>query len=332
MFYFLKEILICPECHESLIWKISDGNASHIIEAEIKCSNCSKIYAVKNGMGCFVEYKETSGDDWQEGENRLMKLIAENPEIKEKIMITDIKEMNAADIMVRSMLCQMDGNTSEAERLFEIWSKKAYKEETLKASRAQIEYIVNYLKHKKDFVLDVASGSGTLVKELLEKTDALIISSDISFNIMEKAKKAADKNGYGDKVSYIVFDINKSPFLNKSIKTITTFVGFQNIPNPANIFREMRRICNDKVYSACIFCCEDSLVNLKSLEEAGLSQTWVKNKYIDAFNEADFSSVIENSIVVLNEPTPVGEIVRGIEIDGFPVEAGHFEYATVISG
>jgi len=331
MFNFLKDILICPECHGELLWEITDENNTNVIEAEAKCCDCKKIYPVKNGIGCFVQYENDSDDNWARGENWLKNLIADNPDIREKIMNTAIDEMNAADIMIKSMICKIEGNHSEATALNKIWRKKAYKEESSAASSAQIEYIVNSLKDEKDFILDIASGSGRLVSEFLEKTDKLIVSSDISFNIMQQAKKIAEQNGFGDRVSYIAFDLNKSPFRDKSVKIITTFVGLQNISYPEKIFGEIRRICGGKLYSACVFCCEDNIVNLKALEEGGLDKTWVKSKYIDEFDRAGFTSVIENSIITLDEPTPVGEIVKGVKIDGFPVETGYFEKTVIIS-
>jgi hypothetical protein len=125
--------------------------------------------------------------------------------------------------------------------------------------------------------------------------------------------------------------LNKSPFKNKSVKTITTYVGLQNINNPEKIFGELRRICGGKFYSACVFCAEDNITNRKDLENDGLDNTWIKNKYLEGFNNAGFASIVENSIITLDEPTPVGEIIKGVKIDRFPVEPGNFERAVVIS-
>jgi len=331
MFNFLKEILICPECYEELIWEITDATKIHIMEAKIKCGNCAKIYAAKNGVGCFVDYQDSSDDSWERAENWLKNFTAENPDIIKKLMTADIEKLNAADIMIRSMLNKIEENHEEAERLNKLCNQKAYKEETLKAGYAQADYIINALKNEKDFILDVASGQGTLISKFLENTDVCVVSSDISFNVLKKAKESAEKDGFGDRVSYIAFDLKKSPFKNKSVKTITTYVGLQNIENPEKIFGELRRICGGKLYSACVFCCEDNIVNRKDLENDGLDKTWIKNKYIEEFNNAGFVSVVENSIITLDDPTPVGKIMQGVKIDGFPVEPGNFERAVVIS-
>ena len=331
MFNFLKEILICPECHEELIWEITDETKAHIMEAKIKCTNCTKTYAVKNGVGCFVDYQDSPDDSWERVEDWLKNFTAENPDITEKLMTTDIEKLNAADIMIRSMLNKIKGNHDEAEILNKLYRQKAYKEETLKAGYAQADYIINALKNEKDFILDVASGQGTLISKFLENTDTCVVSSDMSLNVLEKAKESAEKGGFGDRVSYMAFDLNKSPFKNKSVKTITTYVGLQNIENPEKIFGELRRICGGKLYSACVFCCEDNVINRKALENDGLDKTWIKNKYIEQFNNAGFVSIVENSIATVDDPTPVGEIVQGVGIDGFPVEPGNFERAVVIS-
>jgi len=330
MFSFLQEILICPECHGELTWEIANETKNHIIAADVKCNACNRNYDVRNGIGRFVKY-ENSSDSWQDGDNWLNDLIGNNPDIREKLMTTDIEKMNAADIAVRYMIYKAEGNLSEAEKLIEIINTKAYKEETIKANLSQCDYIINSLKDEKDFILDVASGEGSLVTKFLENTHACIVSSDISFNVLEKAKRSAEAKGFGDRVSYIAFDLNKSPFRDKTVKTITSFLGLQNIPYP-EIFKEIRRICSGKLYTACVFCCEDNTVNLKALEEGGSDKTWVKSKFIDEFNKAGFASTVENSIITLDDPTPVGEIVKGARIDGYPVETGHFERAVAISG
>ena len=331
MFSFIKEMLICPACHGELIWEIINENKTHIIEAEIKCQKCNNEYVVKNGVGCFVKYEKSFDDGWQNAENWLTNLLAENPDIMEKLMVADIEEMNAADIMVRGIICRKEGNVAEATKLSEISIKKRYKEEQTKALFGQLDYVVNSLKDEKNIILDVASGLGDLVQKLLENTDVCIISSDISFHVMEKAKKSTEEKGYGDRVSYIAFDLNKSPFRNKSIKIITTFFGLQNIVSPVRIFNEIRRICDGKLYSICNFCCDENSKNIKVLEEDGSAEMWLKNKYINEFDKVGFTSVVENSIITFNELTLVGKIAKGVTIDNFPVEPGDFEYAVVIS-
>ena len=331
MFKYLKEMLICPKCHGELLWEITDENDVHIIEAKIKCQSCNKIYAIKNSVGCFVEYTKSSDDGWLNTENWLNNLLAENPGIREKLMTTDIEEMNAADIMVRGIICRKEGNIAEATRLSEISMKKRYKEEQTKAIFGQLDYVVNSLKDEKSIILDVASGQGGIVQKLLENTNVCIISSDISFHVMEKAKNLAEEKGYGDRVSYIAFDLNKTPFRDKSIKIMTSLFGLQNIVSPVRIFEEIRRICDGKLFSACIFCCDENSKNVKLLEEDGSAEMWLKNKYIDEFDKIGFTSVVENSIITLHEPTPVGVIAKGVTIDGFPVEPGYFEHAVVIS-
>ena len=332
MFKFLKEMLVCPECHGELIWEITDENDIHIIEAKIKCHDCNKIYAVKNGVGCFVEYVKSSDDGWQNEENWLNNLLAENPDIREKLMTTDIEEMNAADIMVRAKICRKEGNVAEADRLGKFWFKKAYKNEQIEAIFGQIDYIVNLLKDEKNIILDVASGEGGIVQKFLENTDTRIVSSDISFHVMEKAKESAEEKGYGDRVSYIAFDLNKTPFRDKSINIMTSLFGLQSVVSPVRIFEEIRRICDGKLYSACVFCCDENSKNVKLLEESGEDSMIIKDKYIEEFDKVGFTSIVKNSIITFNEPTPVGEIAKGVIIDGFPVEADDFEYAVVISG
>jgi len=138
------------------------------------------------------------------------------------------------------------------------------------------------------------------------------------------------KKGYEDRSTFIAFDATQSPFRNNVIPIITTFLGLQNILKPDDIVLELKRICTNRFYSISSFCPENDSVNNEVLEKFGIDKMWIKGKNISEFKRNGWNIDIENSIIAEVKPTPMGEIVKGVGIDGFPVADSQFEYCTMV--
>lgn len=86
-------------------------------------------------------------------------------------------------------------------------------------------------KLEEGILLDIASGRGMLLKELIRSTNenVHIISSDLSFAVLMNDRiKFKDVNPKV-KVSYVACDATNLPFKDKSIDMICTFVGYVNM-------------------------------------------------------------------------------------------------------
>jgi uncharacterized protein YbaR (Trm112 family) len=47
-------LLVCPDCKSELIWDIKEENETHIINAEIQCGSCKKVYFIEDSVACFL--------------------------------------------------------------------------------------------------------------------------------------------------------------------------------------------------------------------------------------------------------------------------------------
>jgi uncharacterized protein YbaR (Trm112 family) len=330
MLKFLKPLMICPLCKGELIWTVTSENVNHITEAKIECSSCHEKYFIEDSVACFLIGYDKSNDNWQIGDDYLSIFFSEHPEIKYKLLKTPVEKLNAADLYTRASLLKEMNDNEEAERLGKLGYEKAYTEQYKNAIQSQIDYVLQQLKHTKGFVVDIASGSCTLVDKLLEQTMLDVIATDISFNIMKKAHNKEIKKGYEDRSTFIAFDAAQSPFRNTVIPIMTTFAGLQNILKPDDIVLELKRICTNRFYSISSFCPESDSVNKEVLEKIGIDKMWIKERNISEFKRNDWDVDIENSIIAEVKPTPMGEIVEGVGIDGIPVADSQFECCTVV--
>lgn len=82
-------------------------------------------------------------------------------------------------------------------------------------------------------MLDVASGRGLLLRELLKNINAPvnIISTDLSFQVLKYDRIKLKEINPRVKVSYIACDATRLPIETSSIDMVCTFVGFTNMMN-----------------------------------------------------------------------------------------------------
>lgn len=88
-------------------------------------------------------------------------------------------------------------------------------------------------KLDEGYLLDVASGRGLLLRELLKNIDAPvnIISTDLSFQVLRHDRIKLKEINPCVKVNYIACDATRLPIETSSIDMVCTFVGFTNMMN-----------------------------------------------------------------------------------------------------
>ncbi|HBA48720.1 MAG TPA: hypothetical protein DCZ91_13165 [Lachnospiraceae bacterium] len=88
-------------------------------------------------------------------------------------------------------------------------------------------------KLKSGFLLDIASGRGMLLRELLKDIDAdvTVISTDLSFQILKHDRNKLRQINPYVKVNYIACDATNLPIRDCSMDTACTYAGFTNMAN-----------------------------------------------------------------------------------------------------
>ncbi len=195
------------------------------------------------------------------------------PHCGEKFSITENKK-DGEEIIEGKIVCEkghtfyihegiLDFQSQEQEN-FNSWTEY-FKEETdvdfddkfashksdnqRKIERDFIDGIVEEaVKLKSGFLLDVASGRGLLLREILKNVNANveIISADLSFQVLWRDRIKFKQINPHIKVNYIACDAANLPILDHSIDMVCTFVGFTNMVNlMENGIRDTARVLKD---------------------------------------------------------------------------------------
>lgn len=108
------------------------------------------------------------------------------------------------------------------------------------------------------FLLDVASGRGLLLRELLKNagSDVDIISVDLSFHILKQDRLKFRERYPHARVNYIACDATRLPIQDNSIGMACTFLGFTNMVNlmengiqdAARVLKDNAPLINSSVY------------------------------------------------------------------------------------
>lgn len=96
-------------------------------------------------------------------------------------------------------------------------------------------------KHHPKKVLDCATGTGDIAF-LLEKKCQTVIGLDFSEKMIEEAKVRAKKKG--SPTGFIVGDIQRLPFSDKSFDAVCISFGIRNVENLEQGLKELGRVAN----------------------------------------------------------------------------------------
>jgi len=160
-------------------------------------------------------------------------------------------------------------NISEKEKQFlvqEIFSKVSKKYDlmndvmSLGLHRAWKSYFVDLIEiNNKSNVLDIASGSGDIIKLLKKRVNANFFSLDANKDMQVQAKKKiSDKN-----VKFVNAFAEKLPFDKKYFDVVTVSFGMRNFSNINKSLSEVYKVLKD---SGTFYCLEFSQINNKLLK------------------------------------------------------------------
>ena len=182
MHKYLQPLLICPKCRGDIEWIIKKATTKYIVDADIHCPKCGQNYFVKDRIGNFlIDYVEKPPDDnWKRYEEYDSLFFKDNLDKKQALLNAPIESLNVVDLYLLNRLLQKSDVSDEKtqEKISNI-SRLSNQTSTQDAIPSQLSYVWSMLRNHSGFVLDIASGQGTLVNRLFASTKFDIIVSDI---------------------------------------------------------------------------------------------------------------------------------------------------------
>jgi ubiquinone/menaquinone biosynthesis C-methylase UbiE len=93
-------------------------------------------------------------------------------------------------------------------------------------------------------VLDIGTGSGRLAIELAKSKGCNfeIVGLDISENMLEQARKNADKAGVGNRIKFVLATAARLPFQDNSFDLVMSYASLHHWSNPVGVLNEAQRI------------------------------------------------------------------------------------------
>lgn len=278
--------LACPICLSPLIFggKKSDNR---FVNGHFMCDK-GHMYQVKEEIGLLKDAK-TSADEFE-------------------------WQVNVAD----------EKRYDEIRKQYNSYLREDQRIATRKLFENLVDHVVRECRESDNKVLDIATGMGTFVLPLAEKSseDALIIGTDIDEKPLRGTINKARKASTYYKISLIVTDAKHLSFKNNTFSVVSSNFGFDNVPENILAFKESIRVLQPegKIILSSLWLKENS-------ESMRLAE---KYKFGQVASEARLKKVLKSVGLVLNW---VEEIYSGVwphnPMDLLPVEGEEYTHVIV---
>lgn len=276
-------LLACPVCLKPFTFegKTADGR---FINGYFKCS-AGHMYQVKGQVGLLKDAKMSEDEfEW-------------------KVNVADEKKYE------------------EIRRQYDLYLTPEQKAATQRMKDKLVDYVNRSSAGSDNTVLDIATGMGTFLASLLEKcsADASIIGTDIDEKPLRGLMNKTVKAGTYPKLSLVVTDAKHLCFQSNVFFTVSSFFGFDNVPEAALVFKQVSRVLQDggHLFFASLWYKEGS-DSMRLAEKHGVSQV---------ASEARLKKALARSGLVLDS---VEEAYSGVwshnPMDLLPLEGDEYEH------
>lgn len=316
---FLAKNLACPVCRRPLAGE----------NGAFRCPSCGLGFPQVHGVPCLFEPGKE--DLWAQNQSGLAQYLEENPAVAEALEHMPEETLNGADLTAKSSLRQMQGRLREAAELQQAAWRRCYPPAYIEAFEAQLDFIAARLADCPGPVVDIASGRGMLAARLMERIAAPVVATDLSPSVLHgyQASRWPERLESG-RLIHLAFDAAAIPFQDGSLPAVTTCLGLQNIPGPERAIRELRRVCGGALYALCNFFPEDDLENQEAAVRFGLAGAYSHTGLTALLEQAGFRVERFETPAFRQPPTPVGQAVPGLRVDGLPVRETEGKFATLV--
>lgn len=282
----LGKLLACPVCSASLVFE-GTVRDKRFVKGRFKCSSGHR-FQVKDQIGLFKDAKMSAKEfEW-------------------KVNVEDEKKYE------------------EIRRQYDSYLRADQKTATQKMTEKLAHYVSRSSAESDNTVLDVATGMGTFVLSLLEKcsADSVIVGTDIGERPLRGLMNRSIKGGTYAKLSLLVTDAKHLCFKNAVFSTVSSFFGFDNVPETVLALKESARVlrAGGRLFFSSLWLREGS-ESMRLAEEHNVCQVG---------GEGRLKGVLAKSRLALDQ---VEETYTGLwpynPMDLLPVEGDEYKYVIV---
>ena len=223
----LAELLACPCCGKRMVFK-GDESGGRFQSGYFSCPS-GHLYQVKEEIGLFKEGRLSANEfEW-------------------KVDVAD------------------ETRYEEVRRRYDEYLGEERRTALRKMQDHMIDRITEVALTSDRRVLDVASGMGTFVLPLAEKSsqDFHVVATDIDEKPLRGLMGKARRIGVYGRISLLVTDAKHLAFKSGVLSSVSSFFGFDNVPDASLALREAARVL--RVGGRVIFCSLGYEENSKSV-------------------------------------------------------------------
>jgi len=243
----LGKLLACPICSASLLFE-GTIHESRYVNGYFKCRS-GHMFQVKEQIGLLKDVK-----------------------LSEKEFVWKVNVANEKKYL-------------EVRQEYDSFLKDDQKAATQKILEKLADYVSRSTIQSDNMVLDVASGMGTFLLPLLDEIslDSKVVGTDIDERPLRGLMNRSLKAETYDRLSLVVTDAKHLCFKDAVFSTVSSFFGFDNVPETVLALKECARVLrpNGRTYFVSLWYREGS-ESMKLAEEHNVGQIASEGRLQDA--------------------------------------------------
>jgi len=253
----ILNLLACPNCHGELEIEETAGNYLRVTAAIIRCPQCGAKYPVSEGIADF------RGDTPLE--------LLQEPDWADEAITKEGRD-----------------------RVYDAYWI-ALPEEVRRHGPRMIRDLARLALPKSGVILDVGTGAGTLLEEILKNIGrtTLVVGIDHSLSVTRATRAHLLRTGRYGPVSLVVCDVRRLPFKDEVFAAACSFAGYQEVQSdPARgVIETYRTLKKSAPIAFGATVVRENSRTAALLAQKGLERIFVARFLRDVFNQAGFVQV-----------------------------------------
>lgn len=327
----ISRLLACPACHGTLRWKISRRTGSELKEGGATCRACGATYPLHRGIAAFFTDRERPEDLWESSNSQIEELARTEPEKVRLLLESPMGTMNPTDLFYRGLILDGRGQYPEAKVARDRALAGSYSAEQRACVESQIGFVRRAIAGRAGVVVDLASGMGALLEALLPDATQHLVATDLSPRVLVRDQAILGPLARGGGLSYLAFDARRTPFADRSVPTMVSYLGLANVRDPGGLIQELRRVVSGTLFAISLFYPKEPGPNADTIRQLHLEAMMYRESALRRFRHAGFKVTVENAQIVRAQPTPKGRILEGATTDSLPVVDTPVEWGTLVA-
>jgi len=147
-------------------------------------------------------------------------------------MDAPLDALGPAELFYRSLVLEEREDHVLAAVVMRLASSGLYTQEYLACADDAVRVVIQRLAGRERPVVDLASGHGRLIEEMLRGLEISVVATDFSPRVLRRARGRLRSMGLHNRLSLLSFGARRTPFGDGAVRASTSYLGLSNIEEP----------------------------------------------------------------------------------------------------